>query len=102
MMKASMVLAALLSFAACGPPPLPASGVCTHTSECESGLTCMSFAIQNGASCSASQSQVCTKTCTADADCASLTAPNASAGSFSCLAGCSSASVSSSCALLAH
>src|SRR5262249_12655874 len=61
---------------------LPASAECTAEGDCASGLSCVPLAtFSPDGGCSAGL-KACSKTCTVDADCASLGAK------FKCFAGC--------------
>lgn len=82
-------LAAVAAFilAACSSPASsePAGASCSSSSACESGLTCSTLSQFSDAGCT-SVGTVCSKTCQADSDCASL------GSKYKCFASCSGAS----------
>ncbi|MBI3184828.1 MAG: hypothetical protein HYZ28_22040 [Myxococcales bacterium] len=82
-------------------PPLPASAVCTAPAECQQGLSCLSFGISENGVCRASTSKVCTITCGADADCASLKGVRGNE-TFKCFQTCADAGVPATCGAVAQ
>jgi hypothetical protein len=83
------VLVAMLALAGCG-----GSGVlgakCTQNGDCQSPLSCVEFDLVDSGGCRAI-TKACSKLCSSDADCASLTMSNGAKSS------CSSGSVYVSC-----
>jgi hypothetical protein len=83
MVRAMLRVLMAIMLAACGTSALSAGAVCHQPTDCESDLMCLDIGQFSGSACTV-VGKTCSKTCSADTDCAAL------GSSFHCFAGCGS------------